>query len=169
MLAFREDTVWYEWTGQHRPLNGAGSFQLPSNAEGIYSADELAAYGLCAVTPDTTPPGQRKVSYSIETQDGLPVEVAVFEPIPAETPTDYPLTARQLRLGLIRNGVALSAVQTAINNLPTQAQRDEAQVYWEFSTLIYWDHPMTQALMGLVGVTPQNAVAMWMIAKDYEA
>ena len=169
MLAYREDNVWYEWTGQPRPLNGVGAYQFPINAEDVFSTDELLSYGLWRVTPAETPPGQRKVSYSIQTRNNVPVEVAVFEPIPAENPADYPLTARQLRLGLIRNGVALSAVQTAINNIPVQAQRDEAQVYWEFSTLIYWDHPMTQALMGLAGITSQQAAAMWMLAKDYEA
>ena len=88
---------------------------------------------------------------------------------PSTDPADFPLTARQLRLGLIRHGIGLSAVQAAISAIPDQTQRDEAQVYWEFSTVINWSHPMTRGLMALAGITPEDAAAMWMVAKDYEA
>lgn len=82
-------------------------------------------------------------------------------------PNYSPLTARQLRLGLVRNNISLSIVQTAINNLPTQSLRDEAQIYWEYSTEINWDHPMTQTLMALVGLDQNTSAAMWLTAKDY--
>lgn len=90
-------------------------------------------------------------------------------PPPAETgtPSDYPLTARQLRLGLVRNGVTLDKVQATIDALPSP-QRDEAEIYWKFSTEIHWDHPMTQSLMALAGIPDEAAAAMWMLAKDYE-
>lgn len=84
-----------------------------------------------------------------------------------ESPANNPLTARQLRLGLVRNNVSLSAVQTAINNLPTQSLRDEAQIYWEFSTEINWDHPMTQTLMAMVGLSVNTATVMWTTARTY--
>lgn len=85
------------------------------------------------------------------------------------SPASYPLTARQLRLGLIRHGISLASVRAAINGIADITQRDEAQVYWEFSTTINWDHPMTQTLMGLMGIGTEAATAMWMAAKDYEA
>lgn len=88
---------------------------------------------------------------------------------PSTDPADFPLTARQLRLGLIRHGITLSTVQAAISAIGDGQQRDEAQVYWEFSTVINWSHPMTQALIALVGITTEDAAAMWMAAKDYEA
>lgn len=88
---------------------------------------------------------------------------------PVLGPADFPLTARQLRLGLIRRGISLATVQAAITAIPDVQQRDEAQVYWEFSTVINWSHPMTQALIALVGITTEDAAAMWMAAKDYEA
>lgn len=89
------------------------------------------------------------------------------EPLPSTDPVDYPLTARQIRLGLVRNGVSLATIQATIDALPSP-QRDEAQIYWEFSTMIHWEHPMTQALMALAGIDAKNAAAMWMAAKDYE-
>lgn len=89
------------------------------------------------------------------------------DPPPSTDPVNYPLSARQLRLGLVRNGVSLATVQATIDALPSP-QRDEAQIYWEFSTMINWEHPMTQALMALAGIDAKNAAAMWMVAKDYE-
>jgi len=92
-----------------------------------------------------------------------------YEPPAAHGPEHFPLTARQLRLGLIRNGYSLASVQAAIDNISNPAQRDEAQVYWEFSTVVHWDHQTTQALLALSGIDPSDAAAMWMAAKDYEA
>lgn len=82
-------------------------------------------------------------------------------------PIDIPLTARQLRLGLIRNSIPLSSVQSAINTLPGPL-KDEAQIYWEFSNEIHWGHPMTGSLMAMVGIEASNAASMWMTASTYE-
>lgn len=87
---------------------------------------------------------------------------------PSTSPADFPLSARQLRLGLIRHGISLATVQSAISGIEDTQQRDEAQVYWEFSTTIAWSHPMTQAIMALAGISPKSAAAMWMVAKGYE-
>lgn len=95
------------------------------------------------------------------------VLVADIPEAPPSSPADYPLTARQLRLGLVRNGVSLGKVQATIDALPSP-QRDEAQIYWEFSATINWEHPMTQSLMALAGIPDEAAAAMWMLAKDYE-
>lgn len=90
------------------------------------------------------------------------------EPIP-EIPASYPLSNRQLRLGLIRHGIGLSAVAATIAAIADETARDEATVWWEYSDLIHWDHPMTQTLIGLMGIPLANAEAMWMVAKDYAA
>lgn len=93
--------------------------------------------------------------------------VTEADPVPDPAPGDFPLTARQLRLGLVRNNIPLATVQAAIDAMPSP-QRDEAQIYWEFSTEIHWEHPMTGALMQLIGLDPADAEVMWMAAKDYE-
>lgn len=90
------------------------------------------------------------------------------EPEPSTDPADWPLTARQLRLGLVRHDVPLPTIEAAIDGITDPAERDEALIYWEYSTTIRWDHPMTQALMALVGISPEQGAAMWMAAKDYE-
>lgn len=90
------------------------------------------------------------------------------EPIP-NVPSSYPLSNRQLRLGLIRHGIGLSAVAAQIAAIADPVARDEATVWWEYTNVIQWDHPMTQTLIGLMGIPLANAEAMWMVAKDYAA
>lgn len=87
----------------------------------------------------------------------------------ASSPSAYPLSDRQLRIGLIMAGFDLANIQAAIDAIPDAAQRAIAQVWWDRSILIHWEHPMTQSLIGLVGLTPEQASAMWMAAKDLEA
>lgn len=90
------------------------------------------------------------------------------EPLP-NIPASFPLSNRQLRLGLIRNGISLASVAAVIAAIPDDVARDEATVWWEYSDTIHWDHPMTQTLIGLMGIPLTDAEAMWMVAKDYNA
>lgn len=92
-------------------------------------------------------------------------EEAAFDAMNA--PANNPLTAKQFRLGLVRNKISLSTVQAAINNLPTQLLRDEAQIYWEYSNEFDWNHPTTQTLLTSVGFNENTAAAMWLTAKGY--
>ena len=114
------------------------------------------------------PEGKRIVSSSVEIVDNKPQWVNILEDIPQPTPSNYVLTARQLRLGLVRNGVSLSLIQGIIDSIEDPIIRDEAQIYWEFSSFINWDHPMTQTLIGMIGIPQENIIDMWMQAKDYE-
>ena len=84
-------------------------------------------------------------------------------------PGDYPLSARQIRLGLINAGISLASVQATINAIPDQAQREVAQVWWEFTNPVVWEHPVRAQLTALLGISDAQATAMWMAAKDIPA
>ncbi len=90
-------------------------------------------------------------------------------PPPAKGPSDYPLSDRQLRIGLIASGISLDVIDQAIAAIPDATQRAVAQVWWDRSIVIHWDHPMRASLTALVGLTEAQAEAMWMMAKDIEA
>lgn len=150
-----------EWKGE-----AIDSILHPTIIEVFWTEQQLNEIGLYKlVSADAVPEGKKVVSSSIEVVDGRPKTVNTLEDI---SPADYSLTARQLRLGLIRNNVSLSTVQTAINSIPDQRTRDEAQVYWEYSPFVVWSHPMTQTLMSLVGIDQANAASMWLTATSYE-
>ena len=90
-------------------------------------------------------------------------------PPPPKGPPDYPLSDRQLRIGLISSGISLDTIDQAIANIADATERAIAQVWWDRSTVIYWDHPMRVSLTDLLGLTEDQAAAMWMQAKDLAA
>jgi hypothetical protein len=152
-------------------LNAFGTEQELAEAVASFSA-AIADHALTVGVPAPTAPWLvmeivRKYGsdYSVAPE---PEPEPEPEPIP-NIPASFPLSNRQLRLGLIRNGISLSAVAAVIAAIPDDVARDEATVWWEYSNPIHWDHPMTQTLIGLMGIPLANAEAMWMVAKDYDA
>jgi hypothetical protein len=91
-------------------------------------------------------------------------------PVPSTDPNDYPLTMRQLRLGLVLNGFPVDFIKTAIIAISDEMQRAIATIWYEeTSTNIQWSHPMTQQLIASAGISAEKAAAMWMQAKDLDA
>lgn len=149
------------WLGE--PIN---NIRYPLNIENLWTDNDLNVIGLWRPIDEGAPPGVKVEDIAVNLVNDV---IKIQYNTKPQVPEDYPLTARQLRLGLIRNNVALTLVTSAIANLPTQQMRDEANIYWEYSTTILWDHPMTQTLLALVGIPVANAEVMWLAAKDYEA
>ena len=177
MLYFKIDGQAVGWNGEH-----IADIRYSSNIELLWSDAELAAIGLFRPLPaDPLPDGKMSVGetvqivggavkFVLELQDIPPTPEPEPEPEPPpNVPASFPLSNRQLRLGLIRNGIGLASVAAVIAAIPDDVARDEATVWWEYSDPIHWDHPMTQTLIGLMGIPLANAEAMWMAAKDYDA
>lgn len=68
-------------------------------------------------------------------------------PPPPEIPPS--MTARQLRLWLVRHGVALAAIEAAIAALDEPA-RTEARIEWEYATQFERTHPLLRGLAAAV-------------------
>lgn len=96
-------------------------------------------------------------------------EVTRHWPVLDLGPEAFPLSARQIRLGLIAAGISLASVQQTINAIPDQAQREIAQVWWEYTDPVLWDHPVRAQLTAMLGISEAQAKAMWMAAKDIPA
>jgi hypothetical protein len=99
-------------------------------------------------------PGQTEPDPLPETD----TEVQAFLNPPAPPP---PLTARQLRLGLIANGISLSAVDTAIANIEDATARASARVEWEYASLFVRAHPLVDQIGAALGLAPAEIDAMW--------
>ena len=114
----------------------------------------------------------------LEVADNVSVSVGddwdgvVFTPrvTPPRAPSNTPLTMRQLRLGLLLiGGFPATFIQDAINAIPDATQRGVAQIWYDESATVEWEHPMTQQLIAAAGITTEQAAAMWMQAKDLDA
>lgn len=71
-------------------------------------------------------------------------------------PTPASVSARQIRLWLVRNGVALSAVDAAIDAIPDEQQREEVRVEWHHAPYVERAHPMLVPLAAALGLTEQQ-------------
>lgn len=66
------------------------------------------------------------------------------------------VSARQIRLWLVRNGVSLASVDAAIDAIPDQLQRDSVRVEWDYAPYVERSHPMLAPLAAALGLTEQQ-------------
>ena len=85
-------------------------------------------------------------------------EVAAFLNPPPPMPV---LTSRQLRLGLVLNGISLSSVEAAIDAIEDETDREVARIEWEYATTFERSHPLVNQIGAALGLTPEQIDAMW--------
>jgi hypothetical protein len=76
----------------------------------------------------------------------------------ADEPTVVPasISARQIRLWLVRHGISLSQVDAAIDAIPDQLQRDSVRVEWDYAPYVERSHPMLVPLAEALGLTAEQ-------------
>jgi len=72
-----------------------------------------------------------------------------------------PITKRQLRLTLIRNGISLSSVEAAIAAMPEGLPKEEARIEWADTGEFNRTHPTLLLVAGALGLTEAQVDAMW--------
>lgn len=72
-----------------------------------------------------------------------------------------PLTARQLRLGLLGRGISLNQVAAAIDAMPETADKDRVQIEWEYATTFDRVHPIIATIGAAAGLTDEQIDVMW--------
>jgi len=85
--------------------------------------------------------------------------IAPFIP-PSPEAVLEPLTARQLRLGLLKIGIKPADVATAISALPAD-QRDQAEIEWDYASEYRRDHPLIATLGDSFGLSAGDIDAAW--------
>jgi hypothetical protein len=72
-----------------------------------------------------------------------------------------PLTARQLRLGLLALGVTREQVEAAIAGISDAPAREAALIEWEYSSVYDRAHPLIGMVGTLLGLTAEQIDAAW--------
>lgn len=72
-----------------------------------------------------------------------------------------PLSARQLRLGLIANGITLASVQSAVDGITDPTAREIAQVEWEYATTFERTHSLISQIGSALNLTSEEIDTMW--------
>jgi len=76
------------------------------------------------------------------------------------------VSARQIRLWLINNGIQLAQVENAINNIEDPITREIIKVEWEYAPYVERNHPMLVPLAQALGLT-ENQVDTAFIEAQY--
>lgn len=83
-------------------------------------------------------------------------------------PTDsqgFPvLSAVQLRLGILGAGLTPDQIDAAIAGIPDAVERATVQTYWRHATLFERGHPLVAGMVSLLGLTGDQADAIWRAA-----
>lgn len=157
----KENDQWVEFTNQ--PING---IQWSSNIFGSgKTPEEFEEMGIYQATKPATPADKLVQSFTIIDVDGRPEYSMVYMDKPPLTPVDCSITMRQLRLGLKEfGGKRANYIQTLIDDIADPATQDAAQIWYDETTEVLWDNPMTQALIAMTDFTVEQAAGMWMAA-----
>lgn len=93
-------------------------------------------------------------------------EIEPYVPPPPLSPEELreqmpPVTARQLRLTLVRNGYSLSSIDDAIQALPEGQTKDEAAIEWEYATQFERLAPTLLTIAAALNISAEDIDAMW--------
>lgn len=139
------------WLGE--PIDGV---RHPLSIETTWSEQELEAVGLFVPTPaDPVPDGKVSTGLTVEDVGGRPAYVHQLQDRALE-----PLTARQLRLGLLAIGIKPADVAAAIAALPEE-QRDAAGIEWDYASEYRRDHTLIATLGASFGLSTEQIDAAW--------
>lgn len=72
-----------------------------------------------------------------------------------------PITRRQLRLTLVRNGISLAGVEAAIAAMPEGLPKEEAQIEWADASTFSRNHPTLLLIASALGLTEAQVDTMW--------
>lgn len=72
-----------------------------------------------------------------------------------------PITRRQLRLTLVRNGISLAGVEAMIASMPEGLPKEEAQIEWADASTFSRNHPTLLLIASALGLTEEQVDAMW--------
>lgn len=87
-----------------------------------------------------------------------------IDELPPVEPHYAPLSARQLRLGLIAAGISIASVDGAIASIPDASDREIATVEWEYASQFERDHHLIEMIGSSLGMTIEQIDAAWLAA-----
>lgn len=106
-------------------------------------------------TPSQPANSVESVAQRIVNIDGDYVDIIrTWVILPAQVPEN--ISARQVRLWLLNNGIQLSQVENAIDTISDPLLRESTRVEWEYAPYIERHHPLIDSLAVYLGLTPEQ-------------
>lgn len=95
-------------------------------------------------------------TWEVRDDDGNVVGLNQSVSMPSDAPVPDSVSARQIRLWLVRHGVSLAQVEAAIDAIPDARQREECRVEWDYAPYVERTHPMLLPLAAALGLTSEQ-------------
>lgn len=113
----------------------------------VRSSDNLVETFLRLDIPEGWEPPE---GYYIIPDDELPSD---FKKVPEKLP-EIPksISARQIRLWLIKNNISLLLVESAIDSIGDQLTRESVRIEWEYAPYVERNHPWIEQLGQILGL-----------------
>lgn len=116
----------------------------------------IEIYGVEMFVPDDMANSDRQMIAEWEAAGNT---IPAYEPPPP--PPLAPLTRRQLRLGLLANGITTADVEVAIAAIPDPMDRAVAEIEWADASTYERDHPLIEQVGSALGLSPEQIDTMW--------
>lgn len=84
-----------------------------------------------------------------------------------ETSIPSSITATQMRLWLIKNGISLESIEQTINSLEDESLRKELLVKWEYVPYFERSNVFIDQVGAMLGMTPQQIDQVFIEASNY--
>jgi len=78
-----------------------------------------------------------------------------------ETPPVPALTRRQFRLALVTNGYILADIETLIEQIPDEMQKQIIKIEWQDATTFIRTSPNLLTMSNLMGLSAEQVDALW--------
>jgi len=85
---------------------------------------------------------------------------------PPEPIKMWPISKRQLKLTLVRNGISLSSIDQVIAAMPESLAREEAQIEWLETQEFERNHPTLLLVANSLGLTKEQVDDLWVQAME---
>jgi hypothetical protein len=146
-------------------------YNLPSiynNISNFFALDKALLYDLSwsgnegikfyeYIAPESPPEDQtiESVSYTIDDENKkvYGINNTIPKP-PPEVPEN--ISARQIRLWLIKNGISLSTVTDAIATIENEELKESTLVEWEYAPYVERNHPLIETIGAILGLSSEQ-------------
>jgi hypothetical protein len=94
--------------------------------------------------------------HTYEVRDESGTVIGMNQSADITPPVPESISARQIRLWLVRHGISLAAVDAVIDTIPDPLQRDSVRVEWDYAPYVERTHFMLVPLAAALGLTEQQ-------------
>lgn len=135
-----------------------GDVAYPPNITVLWPPEDLRALDIYQIIEQPIPDGFVADGFTLELDaEGQHVNrVPNLVPAPVNPEVVPNITPRQLRLWLLQNGITRAMVEQKIADIPDAAEREAAEIEWEYATGFVHTHPLVQMFGADFGLNEQQ-------------